>query len=125
MLEQCERASARGVDLRGLCWFPFIDSADWDSLLFRAEGSIDPVGVYSLDDEMERRPTSLAQSLLAAAGGARSHELPAFELQEPVATWLRGYAAHTTHWRTVAPPPHEVVADPRHVDFELRIPDAR
>src|SRR5918994_1603558 len=31
VLEQSEIAAAGGVDLRGFCWFPFVDSCDWDS----------------------------------------------------------------------------------------------
>src|SRR4051812_21834135 len=29
-LEQCEMARDAGVDFRGYCWFPLIDSADWN-----------------------------------------------------------------------------------------------
>jgi hypothetical protein len=42
-LEQYEIAERAGVPLRGYCWFPFIDSCDWDSLLYHRRDSIDPV----------------------------------------------------------------------------------
>jgi hypothetical protein len=49
MVEQSEMLLRNGVDLRGFCWFPFIDSTDWGSLLRRAENHLDPVGIYWLD----------------------------------------------------------------------------
>ena len=39
--------TAAGAPLGGYCWFPFVDSVDWNSLLARADGCIDPVGVGS------------------------------------------------------------------------------
>src|SRR3712207_9422518 len=48
-LEQYEAARSRGVPLRGYCWYPHIDSCDWDSMLARSAGRTDPVGVYTLD----------------------------------------------------------------------------
>src|SRR3712207_9217969 len=59
-LEQYEIAASAGIDLRGYCWFPFIDSCDWDSLLFRCDGNVDPVGVFWLDEELRRRPSSMS-----------------------------------------------------------------
>jgi hypothetical protein len=98
VMEQCETAAARGVPLEGVCWFPFIDSTDWDSLLFRCEGHIDPVGVYWLDEELARRSSVMSQSYALAAAGAPAAALPAYELAEPVATWLKGYLPQMAHW---------------------------
>jgi len=107
-LEQCERARDAGVPFEGYCWFPFIDSADWDSLLYRCDGSIDPVGVYSLDCDLERRPSSMSESFRLAAAGTPAAHLPAFELQEPVATWLEGFRPEMAHWTWQPPPPGEL-----------------
>ena len=41
VLEQYERAAARGAELDGLCWFPFVDSCDWDSLLYECNGNLE------------------------------------------------------------------------------------
>ncbi len=121
-LEQCEQARDAGVPFEGYCWFPFIDSADWDSLLYRCDGSIDPVGVYSLDCDLERRPTSMSESFGLAASGAPASALPAYELQEPVATWLKGFLPQMAHWRWQPPPPDEVAAgDAPGERIELRI----
>ncbi|WP_323959767.1 family 1 glycosylhydrolase [Arthrobacter sp. JZ12] len=127
VLEQCETAQARGVPLEGLCWFPVIDSTDWNSLLFRCEGHVDPVGVYWLDDNLERRASVMATSYSLAAGGARSLDLPAYRLQEPVATWLEGYLPQMAHWEWLEPPATDIGASlPRTTTrMELRIVDAK
>jgi beta-glucosidase/6-phospho-beta-glucosidase/beta-galactosidase len=104
VLEQCEVARDRSIPIDGLCWFPFIDSTDWDSLLFRCDGHIDPVGVYWLDANLERHGSVMASSYAAAARGVPSAGLPAFELAEPVATWLRGYLPQLAHWTWQQPP---------------------
>ena len=106
-LEQCERARAAGVPLGGYCWFPFVDSCDWDSLLTRARGTIDPVGVYWLDEVLERHPSSMAASYTMAAAGCAVAELPAYRLQPPVLQQLRGFLPQMT-WDWVTPPPHEL-----------------
>ncbi len=124
-LEQCELAVAAGVPFEGYCWFPFVDSADWDSLLFRCEGNIDPVGVYWLDERLDRRASSMSRSYALAASGVPSARLPAYRLQEPVATWLEGYLRHMQHWTWQLPPPGEVCSNttPAEGRMELRIVD--
>jgi beta-glucosidase len=127
VLEQCERALSMGVPIEGLCWFPFIDSADWDSLLFRCNGSIDPVGVYWLDAELNRRPSVMSDSYKLAAGGSPAADLPAYPLAEPVASWLRGYLPQMAHWTwspTPDPVPGEHVPD-QEIRMELRIIDEK
>lgn len=121
-LEQCELARDAGVEVDGHCWFPFIDSADWDSLLFRCEGNIDPVGVHWLDADLDRRPSSMSRSYAAAAGGTPAAALPAYRFQEPVATWLRGYLPHMSHWDWEDPPAEELCSNrtPPDAGFELR-----
>jgi hypothetical protein len=105
VLEQCETAVERGVPIEALCWFPFIDSTDWNSLLFRCRRSIDPVGVYWLDEDFERHPSVMSAAYSAAALGATSAELLAYTLEEPVGTWLRGYLPQMAHWSWQSPPP--------------------
>jgi beta-glucosidase len=109
-LEQCEIALARGVPLDGYCWFPFIDSCDWDSLLFHADGNVDPVGVFSLDDALARQASSMSVAYALAAAGAPAAELPAYRLREPVRSWLAGYAPQLSHWTWSEPPGDEAVA---------------
>jgi beta-glucosidase len=103
-LEQCELSQHNGVDIRGYCWFPFIDSADWSSLLLGCEGAIDPVGVFWLDEHLERRTSVMSTTYTAAANGTRAHQLPAYTLRRPVADWLHGWLPHMTHWQWHTPP---------------------
>jgi beta-glucosidase len=117
VLERAEVAVAAGVDVRAVTWFPFIDSADWSSLLTRCEGEIDPVGAYAVDERLERRATTLSRSITAAAKGARADELPAYELQAPVDRWLRGYRSHVEDWVWQSVLPEDRVADP--VDYDM------
>jgi beta-glucosidase/6-phospho-beta-glucosidase/beta-galactosidase len=125
-LEQCEIARDAGVPMEGHCWFPFIDSADWDSLLFRCEGNIDPVGLQWLDADLDRRPSSMSASYAAAAAGAPAAELPAYRFRDPVATWMSGYLPHMSHWQWQDPPAGEECSNnaPPDACFELRIVDA-
>lgn len=127
VLEQCEIAQERGVPLEGLCWFPVIDSTDWDSLLFRCDGHIDPVGVYWLDENLERRSSVMATSYALAAGGARALDLPAYRFQQPVDAWLKGYLPQMSHWNWQEPPSTDIGSSlPRTTTrMELRIVDAK
>lgn len=109
-LEQCENAMQAGAPLTRYCWFPFIDSMDWDSLLARPDGHVDPVGVYWIDDAFERRSSSMSRSYALAARGAKSCELPAYRFQPPVDAWIAGLMPQMSHWEWQDPPPREVSA---------------
>ena len=107
-LEQCELARAAGVPLDAYCWFPFIDSVDWDSLLANADRHVDPVGVYWLDDKLNRRTSSMSEAFGAVTRGASASDLPAFRFQPPIDTWLRGFSGFMNHWEWQDPPEEEV-----------------
>ena len=100
MLGQYENAVAAGVPLLRFCWFPHVDSCDWDSLLARPAGRADPVGVLPQD----REPSCFTAVWTAAACGARSAELPAYELQEPCRSQLSGYLSQMRSWPWEPPP---------------------
>ncbi|MFN2568606.1 MAG: family 1 glycosylhydrolase [Candidatus Dormibacteria bacterium] len=125
-LEQCEIAASRGVPIDGYCWFPFVDSCDWDSLLARADRHIDPVGVYWLDGQMNRHPSSMSRAFGMVASGATSADLPAYRFRPPVSDWLRGFLPFMSHWDWQPPPPGEVCSNaPVPGDrIEFRIVDA-
>lgn len=124
-LEQCELARDAGVPFEGYCWFPFIDSADWNSLLYRCEGAIDPVGVFWLDDNLDRRESSMSRSFRIAAAGGGAADLPAYRFAEPVASWLAGYRPGMDHWDWQDPPREACSnATPPDARMELRIVDA-
>jgi len=87
-LEQVEQARAAGAPIDGYCWFGFLDSLDWGSLLARCDGDVDPVGVLWLDAELERHESSMSSSYRQVATGVPSGELPAYRLTEPTAAWI-------------------------------------
>ncbi len=124
-LEQYELAVASGVPLEGYCWFPFVDSCDWDSLLVRSEGNVDPVGVYWLDETLDRRPSSMSAAYAAAARGAPAAALPAYRFQPPVAGWLRGWLPQMAHWDWQDPPPAEITRSvPEYgTEIEMKVRD--
>lgn len=107
-LEQCELARSAGVPVEGYCWFPFVDSCDWDSLLTKAAGHVDPVGVFWLDAGMEPRRSSMSASYFHAANGTPAAGLPAYRFQPPVSGWLDGWLPQMAHWRWQDPPPAEL-----------------
>ena len=106
MAEQYEVAVAAGVPLEGFCWFPVVDSCDWDSLLARHARRCDPVGIFAPDGG----ETTLSQSYAYLAKGAAAEALPAYRLQEPVATRLQGYMPSLARWPWQDPPDDEYVA---------------
>lgn len=108
MLEQCELARSRGVDLRGLCWFPYVDSADWDSLLARRAGRVDPVGVLSRRPDGVRVRTVFTEVWERAVQGAVSSDLPAYRWQSPCSHQLAGLTPLMRHWPVVDPDPSHI-----------------
>jgi glycosyltransferase involved in cell wall biosynthesis len=110
VLQEVERAMAAGVPVDGVCWFPHVDSCDWDSLLARGgAGRRDPVGVLALAPDGDRRTTALSRAWQAVAAGARAEDLPAYRPQPPVREQLAGYAPFVSGWPWADPPPDEVV----------------
>lgn len=107
-LEQCERACAAGVPLEAYCWFGFLDSLDWHSLLARHDRHIDPVGVIGLDERLRRQESSMSRAWSAAAAGAPAAHLPAYRLTPPVREWLAGLMPLMAHYAWEAAPVGEV-----------------
>jgi beta-glucosidase/6-phospho-beta-glucosidase/beta-galactosidase len=100
MVEQCEQLVAAGLPFEGFCWFPFIDSMDWDSLLNVPAGHIDPVGIYWLREEtLERVPSELSALYAGLARGElRGADLPAYRLLTPMSEHLAGYRDQWLAW---------------------------
>lgn len=120
-LEQAEQARAAGVPVEGFCWFPTIDSADWDSLLFHCDGNIDPVGVFWIDERMERRASSMSRSFALAAAGFPAGKLPAYRFQPPVSDWLTGFLPFMEHWDWQDPPNDETAASGCDADVQMEL----
>ncbi len=87
MLAECETLAVElkplGVPFLGFCWYPYIDSTDWNSLVCEANRTIDPQGLYSLDADFERRPTELSRLFAALARGQASWaDIPAYPFSD-------------------------------------------
>lgn len=96
MVEQAMQA-----DIPVFCWFPFIDSTGWgESLLRFPHNRIDPVGIYCLDEQRERRwATELSEAYgLLARDTAAVADIPAYEFRDPVDTQLKGFRRQMQHW---------------------------
>jgi beta-glucosidase/6-phospho-beta-glucosidase/beta-galactosidase len=107
MLEQYQIAVSMGVPLSGFCWFPSVDSCDWDSLLARPGGRPDPVGVLSLGRGGSRMRTPFTDVWEAAVAGAAAAELPAYRFQPPCDSQLTGFVEQLGHWPWQEPPSDE------------------
>lgn len=88
-LQQTEQARATGVPVDGYCWFGFLDSLDWVSLLERCDGEIDPVGVIRLDAHLRRHESSMSEAWRLAASGVPAADLPAYRLTPETRDWVR------------------------------------
>lgn len=89
MVGECERLSLEaarlGLPFRGFCWYPYIDSTDWVSLVRKADRSIDPQGIVSLDPDFDRRRTELTQIYAALACGRMSAaDIPAQRFSDEI-----------------------------------------
>ena len=91
---------AAGVPPHGLCWFPQLDSIDWDSLLSLSLRRADPVGVWSVTADGRRRPSVFTRTSRAVVNDCHAGLL----LPAPLQHTARGLRAPD------APP---VVAGPR------------
>ena len=104
MCEQCELLSERLTQLHlsfhGYCWFPLIDSTDWDTLVKEANGRVDPQGIYWLDQQRTvRHASELSEVFTALASQTLAiHEIPAYHFQPPLREVLQGFRPLMRHW---------------------------
>jgi hypothetical protein len=104
MVEQCELLEAhialRDIPFEGFCWYPFIDSTDWSSLVRTAKGKVDPQGIFYLDRKRETRYASeLSETFAALARGQiTSRDIPAYPFKYPVNRALRNFLPLMQHW---------------------------
>ncbi|HYP50106.1 MAG TPA: family 1 glycosylhydrolase [Pyrinomonadaceae bacterium] len=104
MVEQCEEIERRiaplGLAFEGFCWYPFIDSTDWCSLVREANGNVDPQGIFYLDrDCRKRNPSELSEIFTALARGEiTSKDIPAYRFQSPLDHHLEAFLPMMAHW---------------------------
>jgi beta-glucosidase/6-phospho-beta-glucosidase/beta-galactosidase len=104
MSEQCEQIERKvgeiGLPFEGFCWYPFIDSTDWCSLVKSAKGCVDPQGIFWLDRRtLERNHSELSELYRALARGQiTSKDIPAYRFQAPLDRDLEAFAPMMEHW---------------------------
>lgn len=104
MVEQCEQIESllapQGIAFEGFCWYPFIDSTDWCSLVKKADGKVDPQGIYYLDrDRRKRNASELSEIFVALARGEiSSKDIPAYRFRAPLDKQLKGFLPMMDHW---------------------------
>lgn len=109
MVEQCEilqtQLEPRQIAFEGFCWYPFIDSTDWDSLVREANGRVDPQGIYWLDNECQNRYASELSEMFAAlaCGAITSKDIPAYHFQHPLDEGLRAFLPLMADWKWKTP----------------------
>lgn len=101
MLEQVEELIAEGIDIRLFCWFPLIDSVDWDSMLNENAACPDGQGLYELTSDLEGRIRGELAWIYAelAAGRMTSKDIPAYAFDIRVLEFLQSYLKFMKHWQ--------------------------
>lgn len=109
MVEQCNEIELRLVDMgltfEGFCWYPFIDSTDWCSLVTEANRQIDPQGIYWLEPDTLNRNKSELSDILSnlARGTMTADDIPAYRFRPPVDDELAGLLPLMDHWNWISP----------------------
>ena len=105
MVEQCERLEdllkERRIPFHGFCWYPFIDSTDWCSLVTKANCNVDPQGIFWLDcDGKKRNASELSETFEALARGQiTSKDIPAYRFGSELETMLENFLPMMSHWQ--------------------------
>jgi beta-glucosidase/6-phospho-beta-glucosidase/beta-galactosidase len=105
MVEQCETLETllaeRGLSFEGFCWYPFIDSTDWCSLVTEANSRVDPQGIFWLDCESKKRNASeLSEIYEALARGLiTSKDIPAYRFGAELEKTLENFLPMMNHWQ--------------------------
>ena len=100
MEEQCEQLVTEGVAFTGFCWYPSIDSTDWCHCCTKCTHSVDPQGIWWLDQQRWTRHASELSEWYAklAQGEASAQDVPAYHFQPPLNHDLQGYLRLMRHW---------------------------
>jgi hypothetical protein len=90
----------RRAPVVGFCWYPSIDSTDWCHVCAKSTSTVDPQGIWFLDDERHIRHSSELSHWYSrlAKGDATYADVPAYRFQQPLDTQLAGYVKLMSHW---------------------------
>jgi hypothetical protein len=120
MVEQCEILEnalvPRNIPFRGFCWYPFIDSTDWCSLVTKANCNVDPQGIFWLDcDSKKRNASELSEIFEALARGQiTSKDIPAYRFESELDKMLENFLPMMDHWEWIEP-----VNPARHINSRI------
>lgn len=109
MYEQCELLTRQltplNLSFHGLCWFPLIDSTDWDTLVREANGRVDPQGSYWLDQHRATRHASELSDVFTALARRTLaiQDVPAYHFRPPLDDVLGGFRPFMRHWEWKVP----------------------
>lgn len=104
MVEQCEileeKLEPSGIPFEGFCWYPFVDSTDWDTLVTEANRRVDPQGIFWLDERRKTRHDSELSDIFTALarGQISSKDIPAYRFLAPLDKTLEGFLPLMRHW---------------------------
>lgn len=105
MVGECEALAGdldeRGSTLEGFCWYPFIDSTDWGSLVRVPNRSIDPQGIYYLSADFDRQGSELSRLYAdLVQGEIGAADLPAYRFEDAVldGRGVRKFLPQMTGW---------------------------
>ncbi len=87
--------------LKGFCWYPSIDTTDWNNCCVRHEGKVDPQGIWLLDESRQTRHASeLSDHYTRLAKGESTHQdLPAYRFSPYWRARLKGFRALMSGWK--------------------------
>ncbi len=112
MYQECEELAleleARRLSFEGFCWYAFVDSTDWGSLLRKAERSIDPQGIYWLDADFDRNASELSEVYSKLARGCiDSTGIPAYRFEQHAIEHCKAgnFLHHMRDWNWRTPSP--------------------
>lgn len=93
MEHECEKLARSGVDFRGFCWYPSIDTTDWSNCCTRVTREVDPQGIWSLDPGTLHRVDTELSAVYSqlARGKIRAAQIPARSFGPELQRRLRGY----------------------------------
>jgi hypothetical protein len=109
MVEQCEILQdflkPRGIPFKGFCWYPFIDSTDWCSLVTKANCNIDPQGIFWLDCQHKKRNASELSEIFEALarGQITSKDIPAYRFESELNKMLKNFLLMMDNWQWIEP----------------------
>ncbi len=98
---ECEELALSGIDFRGFCWYPSIDTTDWSNGCTRATGQLDPQGIWSLRPiKLDRIDTELSTLYsMLARGMILAEDLPDYSFGPELQRRLNGYMHLPSMWK--------------------------